>query len=253
MSAADSIVDHERVSTREQGPEVHKAERQAARTAMTNVYRLDWWDRAAPEQVGHTYQVVRGWSQEDPEAARAEQRVRDEVRVRYGIDISDVGPDPEAVRQYVRGELERAARDRAGGDAERERSADEQAEAQRILTQASQENQQAEEARAAAAYEPDPEERAHAADRSEQHEAAAERAHQDGSALYDSAERRADTAQGLAAKGIGWEAVDTRMRADVSQAKPATETVKADAVVRTPKVRRSRVRAARVRRTGLGR
>ncbi len=43
------------------------------------------------------------------------------------------------------------------------------------------------------------------------------------------------------------------MRADVSQAKPATEAVKAGAAARTPKARKTRGRAAQVQRTGLDR
>ena len=115
-----------------------EAERRAARVEMANVHRSDWWDRATPEQIGRTYQVARAWSQEDPEAVRAEQRVRDEVRARYGIEVNDAGADPEAVRQRIRLELDRAERDRAGGDAERGRSAAEHAEAQRLLAQANQ-------------------------------------------------------------------------------------------------------------------
>ena len=176
-----------------------EAERRAARVEMANVHRSDWWDRATPEQIGRTYQVARAWSQEDPEAVRAEQRVRDEVRARYGIEVNDAGADPEAVRQRIRLELDRAERDRAGGDAERGRSAAEQAEAQRLLAQANQEDQRAEEARAAAEHEPDPEERARAAAEAEQRGATADRAREDGRTLYDSAERRSSTAAGAAA------------------------------------------------------
>ena len=67
------------------------------------------------------------------------------------------------------------------------------------------------------------------------------------------AERREGTARDLEAKGINREAVATRMRADVSQAKPATEAVKAGAAARTPKARKTRGRAAQVQRTGLDR
>lgn len=101
-----------------------EAERRAARVEMANVHRSDWWDRATPEQIGRTYQLARAWSQEDPEAMRTEQRVRDELRARYGIDAA--GADPEAVRQRIRLELDRAERDHAGSDAERGRSAAEQ-------------------------------------------------------------------------------------------------------------------------------
>ena len=78
---------------------------------------------APAEEVG----VVERPERSD-EHRRGEQRVRDEVRARYGIEVNDAGADPEAVRQRIRLELDRAERDRAGGDAERGRSAAEQAE-----------------------------------------------------------------------------------------------------------------------------
>ena len=132
------------------------AEQRAARAELANVHRSDWWDRATPEVIGRTYQVARAWSQEDPEAVRAEQRMNDELRTRYGVDVNSTNADPAAVRAAV----ERAEQERAQADAERTRAASENAEAQRLVAQANQEDQRAAEARAAAEYEPDPDERA---------------------------------------------------------------------------------------------
>ena len=70
--------------------------------------------------------------------------------------------------------------------------------------------------------------------------------------MYDSAERRAATARDLEGKGIDHEVVATRMRADVSQAKPATEAT-AGGPQKAPKARRSRGRGAQVQRAGLDR
>ncbi|MEC5201121.1 hypothetical protein RCH21_003377, partial [Arthrobacter sp. PL16] len=89
------------------------AEQRAARAEMSNVHRAEWWDRATPEQIGHTYQVARAWSKEEPEAVRAEQRMRDELRTRYSVDVENAGADPEAVRQAVQRELARSEHDRA--------------------------------------------------------------------------------------------------------------------------------------------
>lgn len=252
-----------------------EAERRAARVEMANVHRSDWWDRATPEQIGRTYQLARAWSQEDPEAVRTEQRVRDEVRARYGIDVNDAGADPEAVRQRIRVELDRAERDRAGGDAERGRSAAEHAEAQRLLDQANQEDQRADTVRAAAEGETPlgplrpytDEERAsprigmsnEEAQRlnlwAEEGSTRSGVARDEAALRYDSAERREGTARDLEAQGIDRETVATRMRADVSQAKPATEAVGAGAAGRRPKARKTRGRAAQqqVQRPGLGR
>lgn len=225
------------------------AEQRAARAECANVYRSEWWDRATPEQIGHTFQTARAWSQEDPEATRAEERMRDELRTRYGVDAAATGADAGAVRAAV----ERAEQERAQADAERQRSAAENAEAQRLLIQADQEDQRAEDARAAAEHEPDVDERARAAAEAEQREAIADRAREDGRALYDSAERREGTAADLESKGVDQEVVATRMRADVSQAKPATEAVKGAGTRKAPKARKTRGRGAQVQRTGLDR
>ena len=71
--------------------------------------------------------------------------------------------------------------------------------------------------------------------------------------MYDSSERREGTALDLESRGISEETVATRMRADVSQAKPATEAVKADRG-KSPKARKTRgSRGAQIQRTGLSR
>ena len=75
-----------------------EAERKAAHTEYANVYRNDWWERATPEQVANTYQTARAWANEDPEAVRAETRMRDELSTRYGVDVNNTGADPAAVR-----------------------------------------------------------------------------------------------------------------------------------------------------------
>lgn len=230
------------------------AERHAARVELAGVHGAEWWDRATPEQIGRTYQLACAWAQEDLEAVRAEQRMRDEVRTRYGIDVNDAGADPDAVRQLIRLEMERAERDRAEAEVERGRSAAEAAEAQQVLTHADQEDQRSEAARAAAEHEPDPDERVRAAAEAEQREATAQRAREEGRTLYDSAERRDGTARELESKGMSTELVATRMRADVSQAQPATEAVSSGAPGRTPKARRTRRgRATQSQRTGPSR
>lgn len=225
------------------------AEQRAARTELGNVYRSQWWERATPEQIGHTYQVAHAWSQEDPEAARAQHLMRQELRIRYGVDVDQTHADPAAVRAA----LERAEQDRARTDAERTRAAAENTEAIRLLQDADQEDARAERARAAAEHEPDSAERARAAAEAVQHERHAGRALKDGSALYDSAERRAVTASELEAKGIEHEVVATRMRADLSQGKPATEAVKTAAVRKSSKARTTRGRAPQAQRTGIDR
>lgn len=230
-----------------------EAERRAARVELANVHRTEWWDQATPEQIGRTYQIARAWQHEDPEAVRAEQRMRDELRSRYGVDPHDAGADVDQVQQLIRAEAERAERERMNAEGERVRAAEEEAEALRLIAYANQEEQLAAEARAAAAHEPDPEERARAEAEAAQREGAASDARADSGRAYDSAERREATAHSLDAKGIQSEVVAARMRADVAQGKPATEAVQGAGKSKAPKARKSRGRGAQVQRTGLDR
>jgi len=282
------------------------AEQRAARVELGNVYRSQWWDGATSEQVANAYQVARAWSQEDPEAVRAEVRIRDELRTRYGVDVDQAHADPAAVQaaveraglrpgapgptvvdeareyQQARAWAAQHAPDvlessdtasratdsidglreanailleawRAHVQAERTRAAADDAEAVRLLQQADREDARAEQARAAADHEPDPDERARALAEAEQRSTAATGQREDGRALYDSAERRDATASELEAKGIDREVVATRMRADVSQAKPATEAVQGAAPAKGAKARRTRGRGSQAQRTGLAR
>lgn len=225
------------------------AEQRAARAELGNVYRSEWWDRATAEEIGHTYQVARAWSQEDPEAVRAQSRMRDELRTWYGVDVDHTHADPAAVRAA----LERAEHDRAHADTERTRAAADNAEAARLMQQADRDDARADQARAAAEHEPDPYERARAAAEAEQRETTAAGAREDGRTLYDSAERRSATARELEAQGIDSEAVAARMQADVSQAKPSVEAVKGGLPAKGEKARKARARGPQVQRTGLGR
>jgi hypothetical protein len=224
------------------------AERNAARTEYTNVYRNDWWDKATPEQIAGTYQAARAWANEDPEAVRAEARMRDELSTRYGVDVANTGSDPAAVRAALG--VSESSRD---ADAERRRAAAEEAEAVRLVTEADRADSAAEELRTAAQHEPDPEERQEARVQAERHQAHADSARADARPLYDSAERRQATAADLESKGISPEAVGAKMRADVSQAKPATEAAKGGPS-KSPKARKTRSgRGAEAQRSGQSR
>ena len=226
-----------------------EAERKTAQLEVSRVHSPEWWDRATPEQMAHTYQVARAWTKDDPEAARAEQTMRNEFRSRYNLDVEKTDADPAAVNAAV----QKAERDRADADAERHRAAAEATEAQLLLTQADQEDRRADEARLSAEHQSDPETRAQ---RLAEAESAGDRStaiREDGRSAYDSAERRDGTARDLESRGIDGQTVATRMRADVSQAKPATEAV-TGAKSKAPKARKSRgSRAAQIQNAGLDR
>ena len=214
-----------------------EAENQVARAQVGAVHRSEWWDTATPEQIGDTYQVTRAWANEDPELARAEQRMREELRTRYGVDVASVNADPGAVQEAIA----RAEQRRAQAGAERRGAGADRAEAQRLMVEADTADRLAERA-ALAGDEPELQER----------QAQVESARAAAGPLYDSAERRTSTAGELESKGIDSEVVATRMRADVSQAKPATEATRGTGG-KAPKARKSRGHGAQVQRTGLER
>lgn len=168
------------------------AEQQLARTQYGQVHNPQWWDNAKPEDISAVWQTTKAWSAEDPEAARAEARMAQEINDRYGIT-------PE--------ELHTAA------DAERTRAAKDRAEAEQLMQQA------------------DHQDRAQDKARNDEPSTGLEntRSGRDIEAetqvLYDSAERREGTARDLESQGIDPAVVKTRMRADISQGKPATEAV----------------------------
>lgn len=129
------------------------------------------------------------------------------------------------------------------GKAERERAAVEKAEAVRLLSQVNQEQRadmvSSDSGRIRGA--------------GEQHETVADRAHEDGRVLYDSAERRKSVAQELEARGVDPEIVATRVRADTSQAKPATDAVKNPSASRMPTARKVRGTLTQTQRSRLSR
>lgn len=188
-----------------------EAERVAARAAYQPTQSQQWWEQADAERIGAAYQSARAWSSEDAEAARAAAHMRDEISRRYGVDVD--GQDAQQVRDRI---AEREAQTRQQA---------ERAEAAMHITEATAAEVEEQRHREAAEFEPD------LADRAAAHERAQQEADRAGSAQaaaevsYDSAERREADAARLRSQGIDERSVDARMRADVSQGRPAHEAV----------------------------
>ncbi len=60
-------------------------EQRAVRADLSGVQRAEWWENASPERIAQAYESAVAWRDEEPEAARAEQRIIDELRTRHGI------------------------------------------------------------------------------------------------------------------------------------------------------------------------
>ena len=163
------------------------AESAAARAVLTPVGREEWWATAQPEQIAAAYETAHAWEKFDPEARAAADRIRDEVGVRYGVDPSLLDR-AEQLRRETADERQEARVDEAAAMA-----------AGVDVT----------------------------ADTSERAEADTEyqvttRRRED--ALWDSAERRTDTASSLEGKASR-EAVNVRMGINKGQGKPARDAV----------------------------
>ena len=240
------------------------AERDAARSSLAPVHRPEWWDTAQAEDVTKAYTTAKAWSEVDPEAVRAEQRIVEEVRARFGVDVTRDG-EPANVAEAI----ERAERARADANQERGGARDDRAEAVGLMAAANATDRAAEadvRAAEAAADDPeladliDPQQRDPEADVDEAR-AAAETEHgrasemrEDAGHSYDSAERREAMAQGFD-HIENRAAVDARVRSDVAQGRPATEATKG-APGKAPKARKNRSgpqTARTVQRTGQSR
>src|SRR5450756_54925 len=76
-------------------------ERMAARAQLAPVTDSAWWDRAGAREITQAYATAKAWSGIDPDAERAVERIRGEVRVRYGVDV-DAAPDRAALQARAR-------------------------------------------------------------------------------------------------------------------------------------------------------
>lgn len=201
------------------------AERAAARAELAPVYERSWWDSASVEQIAGVHETATAWHGVDSEADRAGERIAEEIRDRYGLDMYDLEADPAAVREA----LARAERTRSDAAASRGESAVDVAEAGAFLTaaetldRAAEERQRLEDERERDELRDDAN-----ADRAEAAEA------------FDSAERRERFASSLEGKADR-EVIDARMTTAADQARHPRE-----AVTTAPK------RAAKARKTPTG-
>ena len=258
-----------------------EAEKQTALAELSQVHRPDWWDRAHLDgkaaQIGQTYATARAWAPEAEEAARAEQKMREELRERYGIDLDHT--DPHTVSAKIQAEVEawrQRLEEQRRQEADRQRTTEtgERAEAALLLDQAARDDRQADRqfdaarederlTEAAAGHADNPwltgqdrqsrdmqtetseelRQRAEAAaQRGNDGEARGDQATGEAERLYDSADRRNADLRAMEAKGIDPEVAQSRMRADTAAAKPVTFAT-ADArgrAGRPPTARRSR-------------
>lgn len=64
--------------------------RQDARAELAAALEPSWWDRATPESIEATYQAARVWSPSDPVCAELEDAFAAEIRMRYGVCVTEI-------------------------------------------------------------------------------------------------------------------------------------------------------------------
>lgn len=194
-----------------------------ARAQVLPTREQAWWDRARPEDIAHAYETTVAWKGNDPDLAQAHLRIGDELRERYGIDIGNVGADPNRVAEVL-SERQAAAKlipVRGFPDWE-------QHETDQLLNAADRHDRATESARRDAQIPelsvplPTSEAGSHignpAASVAAQGPAAEEECNA-GLAMWDSAERRNGHAEQMAAQGVDPVAIRAQYGADVSNAK----------------------------------
>lgn len=104
-----------------------RARLDAERAYLVRTERDSWWTAASVAEIAQAWETAQTWREAEPDAARAADRIRREVRDRYGVDVGD----PQADREF----LARALSQRQSAEVDRRRTqeAGERAEAAVLL------------------------------------------------------------------------------------------------------------------------
>jgi colicin import membrane protein len=191
-----------------------------ARAQLAPVGREDWWDKATPEMIERVHETATAWKAYDPEAARAAEKIREQVQARYGIDVNNTGADEASVSEA----LTRAQHARLEAENERTKvsaARSGEAVAGAVVAGANRQDTAAQKTQAEPAY--------------------------------DSPERRQQLAESLEGKGDR-EAVNSRLLADKHQGTPArASVVQKPSLAKTSTMAKQSGKSKRLERGGLER
>ena len=186
------------------------AERNAARASLAPVQQTEWWNHAGVDDIAAAYETAEAWRPVDDDIARTSDRMREELRSRYGIDVENLGADPAAVRDA----MTRAEQERSTAAAVRGESVEDYAEAATLLTAADQLDKQAEEQDRERERQANTNEEPAEGLSREELTAEADATRDDAAIAYDSAERRDAFAADMEKAGVDPELQKTRLVAD---------------------------------------
>ena len=78
-----------------------EAERSSAHAVLAPLDRDQWWEKANANDIGTAFAVAEGWKDQDPTALAASEKIRQEVRARYGIDTRVAGTDAASLQSQI--------------------------------------------------------------------------------------------------------------------------------------------------------
>lgn len=208
-------------------------ERKAARAQLAPVAESAWWDQVGAREITQEYTTAKARSDIDPDAERAVERIRDEVRgrspyrgaleararARHDVDVQLSDHQVQPWERLSQPERERAVETRAWR-ADTPPASVEFFEAKMLLDMADRIEKDADDARDTDTGESDRDAR-------------------NRNVLSTAAERRWVLAAGLIGNDLDGAVAATCVRADTSQAKPATEATRMTSG-RSPRSRRTR-------------
>ena len=221
------------------------AQRASDIAGLSLVHQPDWWTKAEPLQIARSWAVATQWAAIDPAARAAEQKIEEEVKARYGLDLPqlrrDATTNTAGNAEKLAGDqltlLAADARDLARdaqqlADDARNQAADDQARDTDAAVKPDQQLDRPEQLDEAddetdlARPQPDGSPReAGNVGRSEDDAPVVKAAQDIANGAYDTAGRRDALAEQLRGMGASEETIQARVAADLDQAKPATEAV----------------------------
>lgn len=77
------------------------ADRALMQSVLVPTTRDDWWDKAQPDQIVQAHVLAEAWKDYDPAALAASEKIKSEVKSRYGIDTADSQGDSAYLKDYL--------------------------------------------------------------------------------------------------------------------------------------------------------
>lgn len=77
------------------------ADRAVMQSVLVPTTRDDWWETAQPEQIAQAHLLAEAWKENDPSALAASEKIKSEVKSRYGIETDDLQGDAAYLQDHL--------------------------------------------------------------------------------------------------------------------------------------------------------